>query len=55
MTVDHTFILLRFIEKYTNNRSKMYVSLVEFQKAFDSVLHSALLYKLAKLDITGPF
>ena len=28
---------------------------VDFEKAFDSVLHSALLLKLAKLDIKGPF
>ena len=32
----------------------MFVSLT-FKKAFDSVLHSALLYKLVKLDIDGPF
>ena len=54
-TVDHMFILRTLIEKYTNNRSKLYVCFVDFQKAFDSVLHSALLYKLAKLDINGPF
>ena len=49
------FILQTLIEKYINNRSKLYVCFVDFQKAFDSVLHSALLYKLAKLDINGPF
>ena len=54
-TVDHMFILRTLIEKYTNNRSKLYVCFVDFQKAFDSVLHSALLYELAKLDINGPF
>ena len=54
-TVDHMFILRTLNEKYTNNRSKLYVCFVDFQKAFDSVLHSALLYKLAKLDINGPF
>ena len=54
-TVDHMFILRTLIEKYTNNRSKLYVCFVDFQKAFDSVLHSALLYKLAKLDINGHF
>ena len=45
------FILRNLIEQYT----KLYVCFVDFQKAFDFVLHSALLYKLAKLDINGPF
>ena len=33
----------------------MFACFVDFEKAFDSVLHSALLLKLAKLDIKGPF
>ena len=41
-TVDHMFILRTLIEKYTNNKSKLYVCFVDFQKAFDSVLHSVL-------------
>ena len=40
--VDHMFILRTLIEKYTNNRSKLCACFVDFQKAFDSVLHSAL-------------
>ena len=54
-TVDHMFVLRTLIEKYTNNRSNLYVCFDDFQKAFDSVLHSALLFKLAKLDINGHF
>ena len=43
------FILRTLIEKYTNNKSKLYVCFVDFQKVFDSVLHSALFFKLAQL------
>ena len=53
-TVDHMFILRTLTEKYTNNKSKLYVCFVDFQKAFDSVLHSALFFKLTQLDIKGP-
>ena len=49
------FILRTLIEKYTNNKSKLYVCFVDFQKAFDSVLHSVLFSKLIELDIKGPF
>ena len=54
-TVDHMFILRTLIEKYACNKSKLFACFVDFEKAFDSVLHSALLLKLAKLDIKGPF
>ena len=49
------FILRTLIEKYACNKSKLFACFVDFEKAFDSVLHSALLLKLAKLDIKGPF
>ena len=41
-TVYHMFILRTLIEKYTNNKSKFNVCFVDFHKAFNSVLHSAL-------------
>ena len=49
------FILRTLIENYVCNKSKLFACFVDFEKAFDSVLHSALLLKLAKLDIKGPF
>ena len=49
------FILRTLIEKYAYNKSKLFACFVDFEKAFDSVLHSALLPKLAKVDIKGPF
>ena len=54
-TADHMFVLRTLTDKYTNNRSKLYACFFDFQKAFDSVLHSSLWYKLAKLDINGHF
>ena len=55
-TVDHMFILRTVIEKSLANNNKLYVCFVDFAKAFDTVLHSALLYKLRKnLNIAGPF
>ena len=54
-TVDHMFILRTLFEKYTNNKSKLYVCFVDFQKAFDSILVSTIYFKLAQLDIKGPF
>lgn len=49
------FILRTSIQKYTNNKSKLYVCFVDFSKAFDTVLHSALLYRLQQLGIQGCF
>ena len=53
---DHVFILKtlqnKYIEKYNN---KLYVSFVDFRKAFDSVCRSALLSKLQMKGIGGKF
>ena len=54
-TVEHMFFLRTLIEKYACNKSKLFACFVGFAKAFDSLLHSALLLKLAKHDIKGPF
>ena len=54
-TSDHMFVLRTLIQKYTNNKSKLYVCFINFSKAFDTVLHSALLYRLRQIDIKGPF
>ena len=54
-TVDHMFLPRTLIEKYACNKSKLFACFVDFEKAFDSVLLSALLLKLAKLDIKNPF
>ena len=52
-TADHMFILRTVIEKSLANNNKLYVCFVDFAKAFDTVLHSALLYKLRKNNLWG--
>ena len=43
-------------EKYcVQNNSKLYVSFIDFQKAFDSIWHDGLFYKLLQMGIGGPF
>ena len=54
-TSDHMFILRTLIEKYLSNGSKLYACFVDYSKAFDSVMHSALFCKLTECGISGPF
>lgn len=49
------FVLRTLIEKYTNQGSKLHACFVDFAKAFDSVMHTALLYKLVSSGISGLF
>jgi len=53
-TSDHVFSLHTLINKYANKKSqKLYACFVDFRKAFDSVWHHGLFYKLAKLNINN--
>ena len=55
-TVDHMFILTILIDTYVKKlKSPLYVSFVDFKKAYDSVWRQALLYKLLRLNINGLF
>ena len=54
-TSDHMFVVKCIIDYYFSKGSKVYTCFVDFQKAFDSVLHTAILLKLLKLDIHGLF
>ena len=55
-TIDHMFVLRTLIEKYTKpNKAKLFTCFIDFKKAFDSVLHQALILKLQNLGITGLF
>ena len=49
------FVLRTLIEKYQSLDSNLYVCFVDFQKAFDSVVHNILFYKLCKVNISGLF
>ena len=56
-TVDQIFILRSLINKYTiQSRKKLYGCFVDFKKAFDSVWHNGLMFKLlAQYQIGGKF
>ena len=54
-TADHMFVLRTLIEKYQCKSSKLYTCFVDFAKAFDSIIHSVMFYKLSQIGICGPF
>ena len=55
-TSDHLFVLKCLIDKYINdNHKKLYVCFVDFKKAFDTVIHSGIKYKLLQNNINGMF
>ena len=55
-TADHVLTLRTLIDKYVNcHQKKVYACFVDFRKAFDSVWHDGLLYKLLKIIIRGNF
>ena len=44
------------IDKYVRcHKEKIYARFVDFRKAFDSVWHDGLLYKLSKINVQGKF
>ena len=56
-TADHIFSLKTLIDKYVTHTSKgkLFSCFVDFKKAFDSIWHRGLLYKLLKYKIGGKF
>ena len=49
-TADHVFTRRTLIDKYVHyHKEKVYACFVDFRKAFDSVWHEGLFYKLLKL------
>ena len=55
-TADHVLILRTLIDKYVNcHHEKVYACFVDFRKAFDSVWHDGLLYKLLQNNVGGNF
>ena len=55
-TADHVLTLRTLIDKYVNcHQKKVYACFVDFRKAFDSIWHDGLLYKLLKINIRGNF
>ena len=56
-TSDHIFTLKTLIDKYVTNspKGKLYTCFIDFKKAFDSIWHIGLFYKLLKYKIEGKF
>lgn len=56
-TSDHIFTLKCLVDRYVSNtpRGKIYACFIDFKKAFDSIWHEGLLYKLLKNNINGNF
>ena len=53
-TSDHILTLKTLVKKYvTIGKEKLYACFVDFQKAFDSIWHKGLFYKLQKVGING--
>ena len=51
---DHIFTLHTLIDKYIHkHNSKIYACFVDFRKAFDSVWHKGLFYRLLSYGING--
>ena len=54
-TYDHILTMQTIASKYKKYHKPVYAIFVDFKKAFDSVCRQALLYKMAKIGITGKF
>ena len=55
-TADHVVTLRTLIDKYVHgHQTKVYACFVDFQKAFDSVWHDGLLFKLLQYNVRGKF
>lgn len=54
-TTDSMFILERIMSDYRKSKKKLYLSFIDFRKAFDKVWRAALLYKILNLGIGGRF
>lgn len=52
-TSDNMFILNSLIRKFKYEKNTLYTCFIDFAKAFDSIWHRGLWYKLIKLGITG--
>ncbi|MEW8544951.1 MAG: reverse transcriptase family protein, partial [Candidatus Thiodiazotropha sp.] len=54
-TSDHIFKLKTLLYKYLKENGKLFTCFIDLRKAFDSVVHPALFYKLYKIGIGGRF
>ena len=54
-TMDQVYILNTLVTSQLHQGKKLYVALVDFQKAFDSIHRSALWFKLYNIGVRGKF
>ena len=55
-TADHVLTLRTLIDKYVHgHQTKVYACFVDFRKAFASVWHDGLLFKLLQYNVGGKF
>lgn len=55
-TADHMFILKTLVDQHTKKGSKpLYTCFVDFRRAFDTVWHTGLFYKLRKYGVSNKF
>jgi hypothetical protein len=52
-TSDHIFVIKALMDKYKKLKKPLYMCFIDFQKAFDSISHPCLLYKLLRLNLNG--
>jgi hypothetical protein len=50
---DHIFVIKALLEKYKKLRKPVFMCFIDFQKAFDSISHPCLLYKLLNMNLNG--
>ena len=55
LTTDNIFILHILAEHMKNIKGKLFCTIVDFRKAFDSVWRQGLWYKLSKYNLNGKF
>ena len=54
-TSDHMFILQSIISKYKKSRKPLFIAFIDFKKAYDTVWHEGLFYKLMKAGVSTKF
>lgn len=52
-TIDHIFLLKQLVEYYKSQNKKLFCCFIDYRKAFDTVGHEELWYKLLNCGING--
>ena len=54
-TADHILVLKTIIDTFKNKRKQLFLCFIDLRKAFDSVFHSGLIYKLMKAKLSSKY